>query len=157
MFCPVRLGTRLPGFTGAKSFGGCRGPGGATRLPFGDGSFDAVTISFGLRNVQHTGAALREMLRVTKPGGRLVVCETSRPTFAPLRTVHVEYLMRAMPAVAARVSSNPQAYTYLAESMRAWPDQHEPACVIGEAGWGKVAFRNLTGGIVALHRGFKEG
>ncbi|NUR29213.1 MAG: demethylmenaquinone methyltransferase [Catenulispora sp.] len=130
--------------------------GDATRLPFRDGSFDAVTISFGLRNVQDTDSALREMLRVTKPGGRLVVCEFSRPTLAPLRTVYIEYLMKALPAVATKVSSNPDAYVYLAESIRAWPDQRELAEVIGKAGWRKVAFRNLTGGIVALHRGIKE-
>ena len=130
--------------------------GDATRLPFRDGVFDAVTISFGLRNVQDTEGALREMHRVTKPGGRLVVCEFSRPTFAPFRTVYLEYLMKALPAVATKVSSNPDAYVYLAESIRAWPDQRQLAGIIGEAGWQKVAFRNLTGGIVALHRGTKE-
>jgi len=130
--------------------------GDATRLPFEDGAFDAVTISFGLRNVVNTDAALREMLRVTKPGGRLVVCETSQPTFAPFRTIYVEYLMKALPVVATKVSSNPEAYVYLAESMRAWPNQRELANVIGKAGWRRVAHRNLTGGIVALHRAFKE-
>jgi demethylmenaquinone methyltransferase/2-methoxy-6-polyprenyl-1,4-benzoquinol methylase len=130
--------------------------GDATRLPFADGVFDAVTISFALRNVQDTDAALREMLRVTKPGGRLVVCEFSRPTLAPLRTVYIEYLMKALPAVATKVSSNPDAYVYLAESIRAWPDQRELAAVIGGAGWRRVAHRDLTGGIVALHRAFKE-
>ncbi|NUP49102.1 MAG: demethylmenaquinone methyltransferase [Catenulispora sp.] len=130
--------------------------GDATRLPFRDGVFDAVTISFGLRNVQDTDSALREMLRVAKPGGRLVVCEFSRPAIAPLRTVYIEYLMKALPAVATKVSSNPDAYVYLAESIRAWPDQRELASVIGKAGWRRVAFRNLTGGIVALHRAVKE-
>jgi demethylmenaquinone methyltransferase/2-methoxy-6-polyprenyl-1,4-benzoquinol methylase len=130
--------------------------GDATKLPFRDGVFDAVTISFGLRNVQDTEGALREMHRVTKPGGRIVVCEFSQPTFAPFRTVYLEYLMKALPAVASKVSSNPDAYVYLAESVRAWPDQRELAGIIGKSGWQKVAFRNLTGGIVALHRGTKE-
>jgi demethylmenaquinone methyltransferase/2-methoxy-6-polyprenyl-1,4-benzoquinol methylase len=130
--------------------------GDAMRLPFRDGVFDAVTISFGLRNVQDTDAALREMHRVTKPGGRLVVCEFSTPVLAPLRTVYLEYLMKALPAVATKVSSNPDAYVYLAESIRAWPDQRALAAVISDAGWRRVAFRNLTGGIVALHRAFKE-
>lgn len=126
--------------------------GDALRLPFADGSFDAVTISFGLRNVSDTRAALVELGRVTRPGGRLVVCEFSHPTWAPLRTVYVEYLMRALPSVATRVSSNPDAYVYLAESIRAWPDQAALAAVLQDAGWGAVAWRDLTGGIVALHR-----
>ncbi|MFN8074892.1 MAG: demethylmenaquinone methyltransferase [Kineosporiaceae bacterium] len=129
--------------------------GDATRLPFADASFDAVTISFGLRNVVDTDAALAEMLRVTKPGGRLVVCEFSRPTFAPWRTVYTEYLMRALPSVARTVSSNPDAYVYLAESIRAWPDQVDLGRRLKAAGWADVAYRNLSGGIVALHRGFR--
>jgi demethylmenaquinone methyltransferase/2-methoxy-6-polyprenyl-1,4-benzoquinol methylase len=96
--------------------------GDATRLPFADNSFDVVTISFGLRNVVDTQAALREMLRVTRPGGRLLVCEFSRPVWPPLRVVYLNYLMRALPAVAKRVSSDPESYVYLAESIRAWPD-----------------------------------
>jgi demethylmenaquinone methyltransferase/2-methoxy-6-polyprenyl-1,4-benzoquinol methylase len=126
--------------------------GDATRLPFADAAFDAVTMSFGLRNVVDTGAALRELLRVTRPGGRLVVCEFSTPVWAPFRTVYVNYLMRALPAVARRVSSNPESYVYLAESIRAWPDQAALAKVLQQAGWGEVAWRNLTGGVVALHR-----
>ncbi|MEV4862384.1 demethylmenaquinone methyltransferase [Streptomyces ossamyceticus] len=129
--------------------------GDATRLPFKDDTFDAVTISFGLRNVQDTDAALREMYRVTKPGGRVVICEFSHPTWAPFRTVYTEYLMRALPPTARAVSSNPDAYVYLAESIRAWPDQAGLAERLQKAGWGKVAWRNLTGGVVALHRGFK--
>lgn len=131
--------------------------GDALSLPFADGAFDAVTISFGLRNVHDPQAALCELRRVTRPGGRLVVCEFSHPTWAPWRTVYVEYLMRALPAVARRVSSNPDAYVYLAESIRAWPDQAELAARIGAAGWGGVAWRDLSGGIVALHRGTKPG
>ena len=126
----------------------------ATRcaLPFADGAFDAVTISFGLRNVADPDAALAELARVTRPGGRLVVCEFSRPTWPPWRVVYTEYLMRALPQVARRVSSNPAAYVYLAESIRAWPDQAALAARIDAAGWTRVGWRDLTGGIVALHR-----
>ncbi len=126
--------------------------GDALSLPFADGTFDAVTISFGLRNVQQTEGALAELARVTRPGGRLVVCEFSQPTWAPFRTVYLEYLMKALPAVATKVASNPEAYVYLAESIQAWPAQAELARLIGAAGWSKVAWRDLTGGIVALHR-----
>ena len=126
--------------------------GDALRLPFPDATFDAVTISFALRNVVDTEAALREMARVTRPGGRLVVCEFSTPVNPAFRTVYLSYLMRSLPAVARAVASNPDAYVYLAESVRAWPDQAELAARIGAAGWHRVAWRNLTGGIVALHR-----
>lgn len=125
--------------------------GDATKLPFGDEVFDAVTISFGLRNVVDHAAGLREMARVTRPGGRLVVCEFSTPTVPVFATVYKEYLMRALPAVARAVSSNPEAYVYLAESIRAWPDQSALAEQIGASGWSEVSWRNLTGGIVALH------
>ena len=97
-------------------------------------------------------AALREMARVTKPGGRLVVCEFSHPTWAPFRVAYLNYLMRALPEVARRVASNPDAYVYLAESIQAWPDQAGLAARVAGNGWGSVAWRNLTGGIVALHR-----
>jgi demethylmenaquinone methyltransferase/2-methoxy-6-polyprenyl-1,4-benzoquinol methylase len=127
--------------------------GDAMQLPFADASFDAVAISFGLRNVADPAGAAAEMLRVTRPGGRLVVCEFSRPTWAPFRTVYTEYLMRALPAVARKVSSSPDAYVYLAESIRAWPDQAGLAALLGAAGWERVGWRNLSGGIVALHRG----
>ncbi|MEU1309884.1 demethylmenaquinone methyltransferase [Streptomyces cinnamoneus] len=129
--------------------------GDATKLPFADDVFDAVTISFGLRNVQETDAALRELLRVTKPGGRVVICEFSQPTWEPFRTVYTEYLMRALPPIARTVCSNPDAYVYLAESVREWPDQPALAARLQQAGWSKVAWRNLTGGVVALHRGTK--
>jgi demethylmenaquinone methyltransferase / 2-methoxy-6-polyprenyl-1,4-benzoquinol methylase len=128
--------------------------GDGTRLPFADDTFDAVTISFGLRNIVDHEAGLREMLRVTRPGGRLVVCEFSRPTFAPFRTVYIEYLMQALPRAARAVSSNPDAYVYLAESIRAWPDQAELAGKIGAAGWRNPRWRNLSGGIVALHHAY---
>ena len=126
--------------------------GDALRLPFADASFDAVTISFGLRNTADVQQALAEMRRVTRPGGRLVVCEFSHPTWKPFRTVYVEYLMRLLPAVARKVSSDPAAYVYLAESIRAWPDQAGLAAELQRAGWGSVGWRDLTGGIVALHR-----
>jgi demethylmenaquinone methyltransferase/2-methoxy-6-polyprenyl-1,4-benzoquinol methylase len=125
--------------------------GDGTRLPFADGSFDAVTISFGLRNVVDADAALREMRRVTRPGGRLLVCEFSHPTWAPFRTVYLEYLMRALPPIARAVSSSPDAYVYLAESIRVWSDQHRLAARITDAGWVRPRWRNLSGGIVALH------
>ena len=126
--------------------------GDALALPFADDTFDAVTISFGLRNITDSQAGLREMARVTRPGGRLVVCEFSTPTWAPLATTYKEYLMKALPEVADRISSNPDAYIYLAESIRAWPDQDQLARVIAANGWTDVRYRNLTGGIVALHR-----
>ena len=127
------------------------------RLPFRDASFDAATISFGLRNIQDRMAGLRELLRVVRPGGRLVVCEFSHPTWAPFRTVYTEYLMKALPAVARRTSSNPEAYVYLAESIRAWPDQRALAADIRAAGWERVQWRDLSGGIVALHRAWCGG
>jgi demethylmenaquinone methyltransferase / 2-methoxy-6-polyprenyl-1,4-benzoquinol methylase len=126
--------------------------GDATRLPFADASFDSVTISFGLRNVVDPDEALREMARVTRSAGRLVVCEFSHPTSRLFRTVYVEYLMRALPPVARLASSNPEAYVYLAESIRAWPDQPALAARIAGTGWSQVHWRNLSNGIVALHR-----
>jgi demethylmenaquinone methyltransferase / 2-methoxy-6-polyprenyl-1,4-benzoquinol methylase len=125
--------------------------GDGTRLPFADDTFDAVTISFGLRNIVDPDAGLREMLRVTRPGGRLVVCEFSHPVWAPFRTVYVEYLMKALPSIARAVSSSPDAYVYLAESIRSWPDQQRLADRITAAGWQQTRWRNLSGGIVALH------
>jgi len=127
--------------------------GDAMALPLADESVDGVVISFGLRNVADPAAALAEFARVTRPGGRLVVCEFSSPVWQPFRTVYTEYLMRALPVIARAVSSNPEAYVYLAESIRAWPPQPELARWLQQAGWGDVAWRNLTGGAVALHRG----
>jgi demethylmenaquinone methyltransferase/2-methoxy-6-polyprenyl-1,4-benzoquinol methylase len=129
--------------------------GDALHLPFADAVFDAVTISFGLRNVADTDAALAELARVTRPGGRIVVCEFSQPVWGPFRTLYTEYLMRALPEVAQRVSSNPDAYAYLAESIREWPDQAALASRLQANGWRNVGWRNLTGGIVALHRGIR--
>jgi demethylmenaquinone methyltransferase / 2-methoxy-6-polyprenyl-1,4-benzoquinol methylase len=125
--------------------------GDALHLPFADGSFDATTISFGLRNVVDVGQALRELSRVTRPGGRLAVCEFSQPVWKPMRVVYLNYLMRALPAIARRVSSNPDAYVYLAETIRAWPPQDELARTIADCGWANVRWRNFTFGIVALH------
>jgi demethylmenaquinone methyltransferase/2-methoxy-6-polyprenyl-1,4-benzoquinol methylase len=129
--------------------------GDATRLPFADNSFDAVTISFGLRNVNEPKKALAEMLRVTKPGGKIVIAEFSQPVVPLWRTMYTEYLMRALPAIAVKVSSNPDAYVYLAESIRAWPDQDHLAAWLKETGWEKVTYRNLSGGNVAVHRAHK--
>jgi demethylmenaquinone methyltransferase/2-methoxy-6-polyprenyl-1,4-benzoquinol methylase len=129
--------------------------GDGTRLPFADDTFDAVTISFGLRNIVDPLAGLAEMRRVTRPGGRIVVCEFSHPTWTPFRTVYLEYLMKALPPIARAVSSAPDAYVYLAESIRAWPDQQGLAAMVAEAGWQRPAWQNLSGGIVALHRATK--
>ena len=127
----------------------------ATKLPFKDAEFDAVTISFGLRNVVDVEKALAEMYRVVKPGGLLVVTEFSSPTFAPFRTIYTNYLMRALPAIARKTSSNPDAYIYLAESIKAWPDQKGLAAEISAAGWVDVTWKNLTGGVVAVHKARK--
>ncbi len=123
----------------------------ATALPFADGSFDVVTISFGLRNVVDVDGARREFLRVARPGGRLVLCEFSQPVVPVLSTVYHQVVLRALPAVARRVSSNPESYVYLTESIRAWPGQRELAQRVRAAGWERVRWRNLTGGIATIH------
>ena len=127
----------------------------ALNLPFADNEFDVATISFGLRNTADISKALAEMWRVVKPGGRIVVTEFSTPTFAPFRILYLRYLMRALPAIARRTSSNPAAYIYLAESIRAWPNQAALAAEIGAAGWIDISWKNLTGGVVAVHIGRK--
>jgi demethylmenaquinone methyltransferase / 2-methoxy-6-polyprenyl-1,4-benzoquinol methylase len=129
--------------------------GDGTRLPLPDASVDAVTISFGLRNLPDTAGGLRELARVTKPGGRLLVLEFSRPTWAPFREVYLRYLLGALPKVANVVTSDPAAYRYLAESIVAWPDQEQLAHVIAEAGWTRPRWKNLTGGIVAAHHAIR--
>lgn len=124
-------------------------------LPFADGEFDAVTISFGLRNVNDPKKALAEMLRVTAPGGRLVICEFSHPQNAAFAGLYRFYNDRVLPVVAKTVSSNADAYDYLNESIRDWPDQKTLSGWIRDAGWAQVAHRDLTFGIVALHRAVK--
>src|SRR6266702_8235160 len=125
--------------------------GDALRLPFLDGAFDAVTISFGLRNVANPGAALAELARVTRPGGRLVVCEFSTITIAPVDMLYRRYLLNVLPAIARRTARSPEAYEYLAESIVDWPPQRELAGLIETAGWSAVRWRNLSLGAVAVH------
>ena len=125
--------------------------GDALRLPFRDEAFDAVTISFGLRNVADPGAALAEMRRVTRPGGRLVVCEFSTITIAPLDMLYRRYLTNVLPAIARRTARHPEAYTYLAESITDWPAQRELVGLIEAAGWSAVRWRDLSLGVVAVH------
>lgn len=130
--------------------------GDAQRLPFAADAFDAVTISFGLRNVPDPQRALREFARVTRPGGRLVVCEFAAPVREPLRTLYRRYLVGMLPRVARVVSSSPAAYRYLADSVLAWPDRREVADWLRRAGFAEVGVKDLAGGIVAVHRGFRR-
>jgi demethylmenaquinone methyltransferase/2-methoxy-6-polyprenyl-1,4-benzoquinol methylase len=127
----------------------------AMKLPFADDEFDAVTISFGLRNIVDPKVALAEMFRVTKPGGRIVVTEFSHPTNPLFKGGYSIYLRRVMPLFAKLASTNHAAYTYLADSIAAWPDQKTLASWVSTAGFRNVAYRNLTGGVVAMHRGVK--
>jgi len=158
--CDFSLGMLQAGHAkiGAGPQGSGRGrlgwvAGDALRLPFRDGAFDAVTISFGLRNVADTGAALAEMRRVTRPGGRLVVCEFSTITIAPADMLYRRYLLHVLPAIARRTARNPEAYEYLAESIVDWPAQRELAGLIKAAGWSAVKWRDLSLGAVAVHVG----
>ena len=125
----------------------------ALRLPLEDASVDVVTIAFGLRNLPEPARGLLELHRVLRPGGRLVVCEFSHPVVPVFREVYRRYLTRLMPVAARRLTSDPEAYQYLARSIGAWPYQPGLARWLQEAGFGQVAWRDLTGGIVALHRG----
>jgi demethylmenaquinone methyltransferase/2-methoxy-6-polyprenyl-1,4-benzoquinol methylase len=127
----------------------------ALNLPFEANRFDVVTISYGLRNTVTYEKALIEALRVTKPGGRIVIAEFSQPTNRIFRTIYTEYLMRLLPAIAKKTSSNPDAYVYLAESIRAWPDQAALAESLKKAGWSNVSWKNLTFGVVAVHSATK--
>lgn len=130
--------------------------GDAMALPFADATFDAVTISFGLRNVPDPATALAEFARVTRPGGRLVVCEFAAPTVPLLRTVYQRYLVGMLPRIARVVSSSAPAYQYLADSILAWPDRALIASWMEAAGWGGVRVRDLSGGIVAVHRAVRR-
>jgi demethylmenaquinone methyltransferase / 2-methoxy-6-polyprenyl-1,4-benzoquinol methylase len=127
--------------------------GDALRLPFRDETFNAVTISFGLRNVASSVAALTEMHRVTRPGGRLVVCEFSTITIAPVDKLYRRYLAGVLPAIARRTAASPEAYEYLADSITDWPAQRELAGLIEAAGWSAVRWRDLSLGVVAVHVG----
>lgn len=140
----------------AKNFHSPRVAGDALHLPFADATFDAVTISFGLRNVEDPAAALQEFARVTRPGGQLLVCEFSRPRPAPIRWGYHWYLRHVLPLLAKRVSSNPEAYIYLQETIDAWPDQPSLARMIARSGWTDVVWRNMTFGVVALHHGVRR-
>ncbi len=164
-----RSGDRGPGDPGVVPWGsraGGRPPGlaplrfvagDAMRLPFADAAFDAVTISFGLRNVADHQAALAEFRRVTRPGGRLVVCEFGHLPWPRLNAVYEGYLVGALPAVARRLSGNPAAYEYLAESIQDWPAQPELARRIAAAGWSAVRWRDLSLGVVAIHQARRPG
>lgn len=125
--------------------------GDAMRLPFVDHAFAAVTISFGLRNVVDVSTALRELARVTEPGGRLVILETSAPLHQPMKAGHRFYVERVLPLLARLVANNGEAYEYLAESVGEWPDPKTLAERIADAGWAKVAWRQLLMGAVAMH------
>ena len=129
--------------------------GDALKLPFDENTFYVTTISFGLRNTSDTSAALKEALRVTKKSGRIVVCEFSHPTNKVFRFIYLKYLMRALPVIAKKISKNPAAYIYLAESIQAWPNQSSLAQVMRQAGWETVSWQDLTFGIVAVHIGYK--
>ena len=127
----------------------------ATALPFAANEFDAVTISFGLRNVVDVNKALAEMYRVTKPGGKIVVCEFSKVANPVFRGFYNFYLNKLLPLFSRLASKTPEAYNYLSESILAWPNQEQLKEKIQSAGYNKVEYKNLTFGIVAVHRGYK--
>ena len=129
--------------------------GDALNLPFEDNSFDVITISFGLRNTSNINLALKDALRVTKVGGRIVIAEFSHPSNFLFRKIYLNYLMKALPIISRKISKNPEAYVYLAESIRAWPNQEGLASKMRDAGWKSVAWQDLTFGIVAVHIGYK--
>jgi demethylmenaquinone methyltransferase/2-methoxy-6-polyprenyl-1,4-benzoquinol methylase len=129
--------------------------GDALNLPFEENVFDVTTISFGLRNTSNIDSALKDSLRVTKPGGKIVIAEFSHPSNSIFRFIYLNYLMKAIPIISKKISKNPDAYVYLAESIRAWPDQEGLASKMRDAGWKSVAWQDLTFGIVAVHIGFK--
>lgn len=127
----------------------------AETLPFPDNHFDCITIAFGLRNVTDKDKALRSMLRVLKPGGRLLVLEFSKPQVQWLSTVYDQYSFKVLPFMGKLVTKDAESYQYLAESIRMHPDQNTLAGMMGDAGFEAVRYHNMTGGIVALHRGVK--
>jgi len=127
----------------------------AEQLPFADNSFDCVSIAFGLRNVTHKEKALQSMLRVLKPGGRLLVLEFSKPQHALLGKIYDAYSFRVLPKLGQLVAGDKDSYRYLAESIRMHPAQEELKAMMQTAGFERVSFHNMTGGIVALHRGIK--
>ncbi|HCP72194.1 MAG: ubiquinone biosynthesis methyltransferase UbiE [Actinobacteria bacterium BACL4 MAG-120820-bin23] len=129
--------------------------GDALNLPFEENVFDVTTISFGLRNTSNIDSALKDSLRVTKPGGKIVIAEFSHPSNSIFRFIYLNYLMKAIPIISKKISKNPDAYVYLAESIRAWPNQEGLASKMRDAGWKSVAWQDLTFGIVAVHIGFK--
>jgi demethylmenaquinone methyltransferase/2-methoxy-6-polyprenyl-1,4-benzoquinol methylase len=151
----LQVGAARLGRTGRPGIGFVAGD--ALALPFADGAFDAVTISFGLRNVADPQFALAEMRRVTRPGGRLLICEFSHLPSRRLDDVYDKALTVMLPIVARRLSGNPEAYDYLAESIGAWPGAAQLGRVIQDAGWSRVRWRALTGGIVALHHAANPG
>ena len=127
----------------------------AQRLPFRDGSFDGISICYGIRNVETRTLAYDEFLRVLKPGGQLTILEFSQPVFPGLRTIYDWYSRRVLPRIGAWISGDASAYSYLPASIRAFPDQQALAEELATAGFRQVRWTNLTGGIVALHTGLK--
>jgi len=126
----------------------------AEKLPFPDNYFDAVSVAFGLRNMTHKDAALKEMCRVLKPGGKLMVLEFSK-VWKPLSPFYDLYSFKALPLMGKLVANDAESYQYLAESIRMHPDQETLKQMMREAGFGKVDYHNLSAGVVALHKGYK--
>jgi len=129
----------------------------AQHLPFAAGTFDGITICYGIRNVEDRGRAYGEFLRVLRPGGQLTILEFSRPRFRWLRALYDTYSLRILPRIGGWISGDPRAYTYLPESIRTFPDQPALAAELEGAGFREVGWTDLTGGIVALHTGRKAG
>jgi demethylmenaquinone methyltransferase/2-methoxy-6-polyprenyl-1,4-benzoquinol methylase len=129
----------------------------ALRLPLADASVDAVTIAFGLRNLNDTRAGLAEFRRVVRPGGQLAILEFSRPVRPVLRALYHRCVLGLLPRAARLFTSDPAAYGYLARSISAWPDQRDLARIVRDSGWERVRWKNLSGGIVALHHAVRAG
>lgn len=124
-------------------------------LPFPDNTFDCITIAFGLRNVTDKNAALRSMLRVLKPGGRLLVLEFSKPSSELLSKAYDTYSFKVLPAMGKLITDDADSYRYLAESIRMHPDQETLKEMMTEAGFARCEYHNMTGGVVAVHKGLK--